>query len=602
MMNEIAAEEIRRQLHLILASDGFRDAGRLGPFLTFLVDRVLAGEAAGLKESVVGVEVFRRPADYDPRTDPIVRVEARRLRARLEQYYQEHHDPVVISVPKGGYVPGFARSTVPRMRRLPLAVALVALTGLAIVVGFFRWQASTPQSPQATPVIAVLPIRNLSLDPDSTYFSDGLTIDLIDALSKVENLRVIGWNAVQRFRGRAESLGELRDQLAASAVLDGAVRRQDKTLRVTAHLTNTSTGHTIWSETYEREAHDVFRIQEEIARAIVRGLRVRLDPASPGVHPPAQTENLEAYNHYLRARYHRNQFSDEGIHLSSQYAQRAIDADPRFAPAYALLAGNYTLAGYYRAMPSAAAFARAEQLARRAITIDPDSGEARAALGCALAIGRLQWPEAGRELSAAIRLAPGSADTHGYYAICYLLPTGALEQAEAEIRKSLDLDPLTFFSNFVAGYILLQLGKLDEAVRQYDRVIEIYHAFDDLHWDRGMTLAFAGRMPEARAAFAQAAKVRGQTAWTPSATELALLGEHADAGAVLTSRQPALERARAWAMLGDRDQAFQALDEAFRERDPQVVFARVDRRLENLRPDPRFARFVQRLNLPPMNH
>lgn len=611
---------VRQQLERILTSDGFRDAGRIGPLLAFLVDRTLAGEIASLKESVLGVEVFQRPADYDPRTDPIVRVEARRLRSRLEEYYQANPgEPVRILLPKGGYVPVFElqQPGAPAVRPEPPqpppqqqqpaarfhmsgpALVFIMVTVMSLGIGVFLYLGSRARK-ESKPAIAVLPFRNLSSDPDNQYFTDGLTIELIEALTRIESLRVVSWNSAARFRGKAESLGELRGQLNAAAVLDGAVRKQGNTIRVTAQLVDTTRGNTLWSQTWDRESKDAFRIQEELAKSIVYALRVQMSAEPDQVLNRVGSTSSEAYEDYLRARYHRNSFSRESMALSGDYARKAMERDPAFAPPYALLASNIVLLSYYREMPAQEAAAQAKQLAMKAIALDPRSAEGHAALGTALAMGEWKFAEARTHLLKAVELNPGSAVAHLAYSLNYLLPMARLLEAEAEIKRALQLDPLDFWSNMVTGYILQQMpGREAEALPYYDKAAEIFPKFNDLHWDRGMALAFAGRKDEALAAFRHCANLRGDRDWQPGPVEMALLGEK-DKVAEAVARDPRLDpiqAARALAMAGLVDQALQKLNQAYAESDRQMMFMKVDRRLAKLHGRPEFEALVRKIGL-----
>jgi TolB-like protein/Flp pilus assembly protein TadD len=605
VVNDLDASAIRGQLDRILASGGFKDAGRIGPLLRFLVEKTLSGQTESIKESVLGVEVFQRSADYDPRTDPIVRVDARRLRARLEEYYKANPgESVLISLPKGGYVPVFearrraAHEPPLRFHMSGPALVFIMVTIMSFGIGLFLYLGNKSKK-QTKPAIAVLPFRNLSADPDNQYFSDGLTIELIEALTRIENLSVVSWNSAARFRGKAESLNELRTRLNAAAVLDGSVRKQGDKIRVTAQLVDTAKGSTIWSQTWDKESKDVFRIQEEIAKSIVYGLRVQMNADPDLVLLPAVAKNPEAYNDYLRARFHRNQFSDEGLRLSSEYANRAIDKDPAYAPPYALLAGNIVLNGYYKKLPASEASMRAKEIAGKAIALDARNAEGHAAMGMALSMGEWKFAEARTHFLKAIELNPGSSDARSVYALGYLLPNARLIEAEFEVKRSVELDPLSFLSNFLAGYVLQQTpGKEAEAVRFYDKAIEIFPAFNDLIWDRGMALAFAGRKDDAMAAFRKRGELAKTANWIPGCVEWALLGDKQKAQEMITRQElSALEHARAHALIGEVDQAIANLNRAFEERDPQLMFLKVDRRLTNLRSDKRFQELVRKVGL-----
>lgn len=610
-MNNLDAAAIRAQLDRILASPGFRDAGRIGPLLAYLVDKTLAGDTASLKESVLGVEVFQRPAGYDPRTDPIVRVDARRLRSRLEEFYKANPaEPIVIDLPKGGYQPMFQqRSEAPQRTAVPEPKARLRISGPALVFIFLTIASfgimglmylGQRAKKAEKPAIAVLPFRNLSSDADNQYFSDGLTIELIDALSRIENLRVISWNTANLYRSKAGNLAELRTELNAAAVLDGSVRKQGNRIRVTAQLVDTARGNTMWSQTWEPESTDVFKIQEALAKSIVYALRVQMSADPSQLLIPQRAANLDAYNDYLRARYHRNSMSFDGLLKSSEYARKAIEGDPTYAPAYALLAWNTTMLGYYGRLPMREAAAESRKLAQKAIQMDPRSAEAHAALGTALAIGEWKFAEARQYTLRAIDLNPGSSEARVAYVLAYLLPMARLEEAEMEMDRATKDDPLSFWSNFLAGYVAQQTpGHEAKAVAYYDKAIEVYPSFNDLLWDRGMALAYAGRKQEALAAFRACGDAKNEKDWSPGPVEYALLGEKEKAIAAAKKQtwlRP-IERARAYAVVGETQLALSELDAALAASEPQLMFIKVDRRLTSLRQDPRFQALLQKIGL-----
>ncbi|HEY3741394.1 MAG TPA: tetratricopeptide repeat protein [Bryobacteraceae bacterium] len=605
-MNEIPAGEVRARLERILESDGFRDAGRLGPFLKYVVEAALVGRP--VKEAVLGSEVFGRAANYDSKTDPIVRVEARRLRARLEDFYQKHpQEDVRIELPKGGYLPTFtrvadgARQDVPpvatrRFAGPALVLAVIVFCGAGISWLFWA-RGRAMNSP--VPAIALLPFQNATGDPANDYFSDGLTGELIDALAKVEQLRVVSFNSAARFRGKAGNLEELRNQLHAGSVLDGSVKAYGDRLSVTARLVDTNSGQTIWSDTYERPAKDVFQVQEAIAKSIVYSLKVQLRVDPERILVPPRTESQTAYDDYLRARYVLHPFSKEGLLKSNEYAQKSVTEDAKYGPSYAVLAENYTLLGYYQAIPLKEAAAKVEDLARKAIELDPSSGEAHAALGIALGLADWDWKGAQLELNRAVQWAPGSPDAHSAMALAYLAPAGQLEAAEYEAHKAVDLDPFSFVANDVAGYILLARGKPQEAIERYSAALGIYSGIAAVHSAYAMALAAAGRKDEARAEFIKACDLSGgAAACSPGPVGYAVLGEADQSRALLEKESPSpVEEARARAVLGDRELAFKALEKAIDQRDPQAVFLQVDSRFSSLRADPGFGALLKRLNL-----
>ncbi len=506
------------------------------------------------------------------------------------------------------------------------ALVFLMITIMSFGVVLFMYLGSIARK-QEKPAIAVLPFQNLSSEPDNQYFADGLTIEVIDALTRIESLRVVSWNSVSRFRGKAGSLGELRSQLNAAAVLDGSVRKENGRVRVTAQLVDTAKGTTLWSQNWEREPKDVFRIQEELAKSIVYGLRVQMSADPSQVLIAGASSNPEAYNNYLRARYHRNNLSTQtvlrnsrttgsasrvsgpladrdadpcSLELSSDYARKAIEQDPNYAPAYALLASNLVTGGYSRSILPAETVAQGKQLSMKAIALDPRSAEGHAALGLALSVGEWKFQEAGQHFLKAIEINPGSADAHAAYALGYLLPLARLAEAEFEVKHAVQLDPLSFWSNTLAGYIMLQTaGREAESIQYYDKALEIYPKFTATVWDRGMALAFAGKRDAALAEFRKCAELTQIPGWTPGPAEWSLLGDNEKAiqEAKEQIRLDPVEAARAYALVGETDLALEKLEQALKDGNRQMMFVKVDRRLSSLRGNPRFQVVVKKVGL-----
>jgi len=617
---ETSAEAIRSQLEKIVTSPGFAAGGRLTPFLRYVVESALAGETGKLKEPVLGVEVFQRPAGYDPRTDPIVRVEARRLRGRLEQYYagEGKDDPTIIDFPKGSYVPVFRRRQLavapappdadpprPPIGRRLFFLGLCLFGYVLVTIGWWiskkADQKPMPGSPSAS--IAVIPFANFSPDSNNEYFSEGLTTELTDALTKVDGLRVVVYPSAQAKNPDARDLGK---KLRAGAVLEGSVRKSGDRLRITAQLIDANTGYDLWSQTYERELKDVFAIQEEIARSIVNALRIQLK-IDPNHHlAPRYTQNLDAYNLYLRGRYHLvNPHSDDDFTKAIEDFEQAIQLDPAFAAAYAQMATGYALAGYYRRLPGSEAWSKAKASARKAIELDNSLAEAHASFGFASAIGDWDWATSEREFRRALELNPGSADVHIAYAIAYLAPTAHLDAAYAESRLGVDSDPLSFLANYSEGWILLLNRRFDAAVEQYRKALDLNATIHDAWWDYGMAYALAGKPQPAMDQFRHAGRMNDGDRWEPGPIELALAGRMDDARnkaetlklSASKGNWRTIDLARCFAIVGDKDTAFVYLEKAFAERDGQLVWLKVDPRFDNLRSDARFNAMVKRVGL-----
>ena len=282
-------------------------------FLRLVVEYALEGKAADLKEYLIGVEVFDRNNRYDPRVDPIVRVEARRLRSKVKAYYEGagRADTILVEFVPGSYQP---------------RITLRTMT------------AANQPAPKPAPdpvTIAVLPFVNLSANPDDEYFSDGLTEELIHAFTQLEGMRVVAWDSAARLRGRQQDVDAIRRQLKVGAALTGSVRIAGHSLRVRAQLIDTADGVYLWSETFDRQLEDVFAIQEEIARNIAQALRITLSPKEEKIIASKPTENLQAYDFYLRGRSYARQLS---LEFAIQMFEQAITLDPDFALAHAGLA------------------------------------------------------------------------------------------------------------------------------------------------------------------------------------------------------------------------------------------------------------------------
>jgi serine/threonine-protein kinase len=608
-----AATDIRAAFERIAASPGFAGAGRLGPFLRYLVETSLAGQTGGLKESVLGVEVFGRPAGFDPRSDPIVRVEARRLRQRLDEYYAGPGaaDALRIELPKGGYVPVFRRSNPARDRspfpwpawKIAAGVAVLAAVGIAL--GYFqsRYMARVRQAPLAA--VAVLPFQNLNPEPDSDYFSDGLTEELTDRLSRVAGVKVVARSVMAQYKSSGANPLDIARQVSASVFVDGSVRRQAERVRVTARLVNPADGFQLWSQTYERELKDIFRIQDEIAQAITNALRVQFRQTA-AVRSRA-TENLEAYNLYLRGRHQANLYSREGLLRAIEHFEQALKQQPGYAPASAGLAQTYCLLGYYGVLPMEKAGAAARRYARQAIEADPAWAEAHAALGLILAFGDLNWTEAEAAFRRALEVDPGSAIAHGLYASGFLMPQGRLSEAQAEFNRSLELDPLSSFVNFTSGFALLADGKYEEAVARYRRTLELKSIHPDMYWDYGMALSLAGRKQEARDAYRKNREMQGAPPDDLGGLEAFFAGDEARARrdlpatekATREGRQERMDTARLCAMLGEKDKAIYWLEQAYAAREPEYVWVKVDPRLRSLRGDARHDELIRKAGLRP---
>jgi TolB-like protein len=402
-------ESVRAQLEKILVSAPFAGSERPSRFLRFIVEQALSGNQ--LKETLVGVEVFGRKPAYDPRLDGVVRVEAVKLRSRLKEYYEGEGagDTVRIDLPKGGYLPCFESLRAPILEPEPLPVfppgqatrrgwwtdwriVLPAVALIALVAGFVlarksHWRPAAPNSSS----IAVLPFVNLSSDKENEYFSDGLTDDLINALTQVQGLRVVARGSAFQFKGKNPDVRTVGRQLNVATVLEGSVQRSGDRLRITAQLSTVADGYHVWSETYDRRLADVFAVQDEISRAIVGALEVRVAGSPVRRLVQSSTQDLDAYNLYLQGRFHLNKWRPESARKGIEYFGQAIAKDSNYAPAYAGMADCYTWLGVFGWAPAHEAMPQAREAARRALQLDETLAAAHVSLGYVKALYDWDW-------------------------------------------------------------------------------------------------------------------------------------------------------------------------------------------------------------------
>lgn len=477
-MRTPTSEEIRIQLAKLLASPQFSRSARMSRFLRFTVEQALAGAGDQVKEYLVGTEVFDRAPDYDPRVDPIVRVEARRLRAKLTAYYKSigKPDPVYIELPKGAYTPIF---------RLGGASPLP------------RAQAQETERTS----IAVLPFANFSPQADDDYFSDGLTEELLVLLTRVGRLRVLAWNSVSKFRGREQDLGLIREELHADVILRGSVRRgsvggSGARVRVTAQLIDTETGAYLWSESFDRQLHDVVSIQEEIAGAIVHTLRLALRPPREAL-PPARRVNVECYNLCLQARFHARTRTADGLRRSLDSYTRAIEADPESAKAHAGVADSYSLLADYGVIHPREAMPRAEQAAQCALRLDPDSAEAATALAFIRSVFDWKWEEGEMLYRRAIALNPSFSQARHWFAVDFLALFGRFDEAEPQIQRARDLDPLSLVTHEGSPYLMLLKRDYEACLAELRQLLAMDANFYKAHSNIGRALTLTGKYREA---------------------------------------------------------------------------------------------------------
>jgi TolB-like protein len=580
-MGAPTAHAVREQLRRILDSSVFLDSRRMVRFLRFTVEETLNGNASRLKEIVIGAEVFDRPATYDPRLDPIVRVEARRLRAKLCSYYKGlgERDDVIVDFPKGGYSPVFQ----------------------------FRSEIGAP--PAAPSTIAVLPFLNLAPEKGSDYFSDGLSEELIHALTRIRGLRVVAWNSASQLRERQEDIGAIRQRLDVAYVLRGSVRRTDQRLRITAHLVETASGQYVWSETYDQKMRDVFAIQEQIATAIAGALKLRFSREEAGPAVEVYPHRLEVFQLCLQGRFHSRERTSDGFKRSIVCFEQAIALDGASAAAHAGLADTYTLIADYGFLESSECMRKARSAAERALELDPLSADAHASRGLILTLHDWHWEEAGAAFERAIEINPAYEPAHHWYGIDHLAMLGRFEEASEHLEIAIKLDPLASILFSGRAYLHLLCRRYDRALALYAEMLEgdpsLFKAYTSsgrvyiqmgmyrkaiVMLERGRELA--GDLPNILGALGQAYGLAGDQA--AARRMLQRLHEISGTAHVLSSAY-----ALAHLGLGEKDAALTWLERCLDRREPTAVGLKVHPAFDGLRDEPRFQALLDRIGFLP---
>ena len=460
-----------------------------------------------------------------------------------------------------------------------------------------------PGSPKIQSLV-VLPLENLSKDPEEEYFTDGMTDQLITNLTQIGALRVISRTSAMRYKGTKKSLPEIARELHVDAVIEGAVMWMGGRVRISAQLIEAPTDHHLWAASYERDLRDVLSMQEEVTRAIVSEIRVKLTAQEQARLTNRHPINPEAYKLYLKGRYHWNKRSPEGFQKAIEYFQLAAANDPAYALAYVGLADTYTYFSFFDVVPPREAMPKAKAAAARALEIDNRLGEAHVSLGYVSYMYDWDWPAAGKHFEQALTLNPAYSRAHTFYPF-YLSSLGRSEEALAVAKRSLDLDPASPAVSHSLAVQLYLARQFDNAIAQAHKTLELdpnfaisYQLLGEVYLSRGM---YREGLPELEK---YPALTRGR------AMSLALLGyAHARLGersqAIRVLRQleaaskqsytPAFSFAVVYAGLGEKDQAFAWLEKAYGERTSRLGYLKVEPLWDPLRSDPRFAALVRRI-------
>ena len=566
---------IQHQLSRILASRTFSQVERLKRFIGFIVDETLAGRATELKEYVIGVQVFGKDPSFDPRTDPIVRVQARRLRTRLVKYYRDEGqaDEVAIDLPKGGYAPVFRRK-----------------------------EGTTPNKPSLRATLAgrntvfVSTFADRSREGALDYFCRGLRDEIVHTLTSIRALRVL-----------AIDDGGEEQRRDAALLIEGSVRLAGTNIRVTAQLVDGASGHYLWSESSDHLLADGVTAQEIVARGIAQRLQSEVPDAQ---HSPAERrsiDNLAARNLYLQGRYHLNQRTEEGLQKAVDFFEKAVNEDAQFALAHSGLADAYGLLAHYGVLGPADVWAKAASSAATALMLDGHSAEAHTSVAHVRATQDWDFDGAEALFQQAIRLNPRYSTARHWLAMSCLVPMARLDEALEQVQLAQSLDPTSSIIARDTAVIQYYRRDFQAALEQCDQTIELNPHFAPAYLTLGWIQEQRRELDESAAALRRAVDLAPHSLRMRSALAriLAISGRPERAIETLrlleelaaTRYVSPVEFMTAAFAAGDRESGFRWLARACDERCFEMITLKVDPRFETISGDERFAAVASRVGL-----
>ncbi len=488
--------------------------------------------------------------------------------------------------------------------RSVVAVAVFAAVLFAANVGGLRETVFHRALAPGIHSLAVLPLENLSGDPQQQYFADGMTEELTTELSQVSSLRVVSRTSAMRYKGTQKSVPEIARELNVDAVVEGSVEREGDRVRITAQLVQGPTDAHLWAKGYERDFRDSLRLQDEVARAIVDEVQLKLTPQEQAHFARNDVIDPEAHEDYLRGLFYLNLRNGPAELKAIQLFQAAIKKDPAYAVAYAYLADSYRALMYNSNSAPADVLPQSEAAAKRALEIDDQLAEAHASLAADRADYEWDWAGGEREFQTALGLNPNSAFTHSSHAH-FLRQEGKIEESIREGRRGVELDPVSAPGTFLLAQALYEARRYDEAVSQLRKTLDIEPRFWPAHLYLGKTLSEQGQFPEA----VEELRKAGDFTAEPYATignVYGRMGRAADARKVIADLQEQSKKgyvaptnfAKVYIGLGDKDQAFAWLEKGYQQHDFWMAFLKGDPIFDSLRSDPRFQDLVRRIGFP----
>ncbi len=486
-----------------------------------------------------------------------------------------------------------------------VVVVVLAIAGLALYLSM--------NGSEVIDSAAVLPFVNLSNDPSTEYLADGITESLINSLSQLPNLRVISRSSVFRYKVHDPTAAQpdplaVGRELKVHAVLTGRLVQRGDTLSISAELVDVRNDRQIWGEQYNRRLADILAVQEEISREISEKLRSKLTGEQQKRLAKRYTEDTDAYQLYLKGRYHWNKRTEEGMSKAVEYFQQAIERDPNYALAYAGLADCYNLQTIYSGIPPKEAFPRGKAAAIKALAIDDTLAEAHTPLAYVKQIYEHDLEGAENEFKRAIELNPSYATAHQWYGE-YLTMMGRLDEALAEKKKAQELDPLSLVINTTVGWTLYFARQYDQAITIYQKALELDPNFFRARLFLGQAYEQKRMYDNAIAEFEKAISLSRQSAEAMGALghAYAVSGRRGEAQKIIADLKEMSNRkyvdsysiAIIHIGLGEKDQSFAWLEKGYEDRSYFSLYARVDPVFDSIRSDARFASLMKRMGFAP---
>ena len=500
-------------------------------------------------------------------------------------------------------------------RSMILIGSLVLL--IALLIGFVKFSRPTPNRPAVATAnaksIAVLPFENLSHDPDNAYFADGIQEEILTRLSKIADLKVISRTSTQRYKGTPTNLLEIAKQLGVAHILEGTVQKAADQVRVNVQLINAQADSHLWAEKFDRNLADIFAVESEIATKIADTLQAKLTGSEKQAIAARPTENSEAHQLYLKGRYFLSRRTEEGLKKSVEFFNQAIDKDSGYALAYSGLADSnmYLLKlAFLRGLSRKETYERAKAAATKALELDDNLAEAHTSLALVKMEYEWEWASSEGEFKRAIQLNPGFAEAHHQYSH-YLTAMGRSSESLAESLRALELDPLSLVLNGHLAWHYLYARQYDQAIQQCQKTAELDRNYPETADFRGLAYEQKGMYREAIAELQMAVNLSGNSPHIKAELghAYAIAGETTPALDILDELKrestethiSSYDIAVIYIGLGRKDQALEALENAYQERSEWLRYVKVDPRLDPLRGDPRFEKLANQV-LPPASN